>query len=776
MVFHGNELSLGIIFGAWLVWVGLGSFLAGRGRGAGAPGGPGALLLLIAAVIPFVLVATVLVIREVRRFFPVPPGAYLSISDMTISVFLLVAPAALLLGALFVLLARAWRQHLATESTLGAGRTYMVEALGNAAGGILFSLFLVHHLNSLHTVMMAGLVMTIATIPVARARSTGAMVVLAITTAGAVILFPFLQNLDHVSHQRRWQLFSPDHQLVARHQSRYGDIVVSRRDDQYSFFQSGNFVFSVAPEGSSLEAEEAVLRAHLALVQHPGPERVLLMGGGMTGMLQEILLHPVQHVDYVELDPVLTEAALPFLPRETREALRDQRVTRAHGDGRLFLQSRQQSYDLIIVDIPDPATAVLNRFYTEEFFRLSAERLSSQGVLVVTVRSTADLRGRAVANRNATIYHTMARVFPEVLPAGERTLFLFGAMQEGVVSASPPVLQRRFIERGVPLDSFSLRQFDLFFLEEPLLRTNWILRHHGRLRDAHLNAPEGAPLFPPSLEEQRAMEADLPPVQQQYFLNTDTRPIGYIHTLAHWSGLTRGGAAGAGGTGSTMILSLLRVRPWWLFPVLAVPVGVALILPRSSGSRRRFAVLFAVFTTGLSMMSLQVALLFTFQNVYGYVYEMVGLVVAAFMAGLAAGAYLAQRFVPDPADIRVLRAVQLLITVSSAVFAFLLPRVAALGGSWVVLPLFLGVSVLAGMLNGFDFLPANACYHAGIRTGPGASGTQEQAAGMIYGTELFGACVGAVLAGVLVAPVFGIAAACLLAAFCNGAAWCILRA
>ena len=40
-------------------------------------------------------------------------------------------------------------------------------------------------------------------------------------------------------------------------------------------------------------------------------------------------------------------------------------------DGRLFGRSEQR-YDVVIVDVPDPSTSQINRFYTREFSPKSA--------------------------------------------------------------------------------------------------------------------------------------------------------------------------------------------------------------------------------------------------------------------------------------------------------------------------------------------------------------------------------------------------------------------
>ncbi len=801
LVFHGNELSLGIVLACWMFWVGVGARIGGRVaervRSVGAAA-------LISAGVLVVLPVGILLIRALRGFFPVPPGAYLSIGDTVLATVLVSAPIGVPLGLQFVVLAGLWRLRDNTLDTSSAGKAYIAEAAGHALGGLLFTLVIVQFLNSFQTVILAGVLMAATTLALrdtvttelsttqfstaAPVRgpskapmklplrgATARRVLIAVVVIAAASM-PFLGRLDSWAYRMQWEAFSPEHELITVRQSRYGAISVARRNDQLSFFQSGNLMFAAggrsAPDaGSALgfEEQEAVVAAHFAMVQHPEPKRVLLIGGGARGTLREILRHPVEQVDYVELDPVVTEVAREYLGPETVAALEHKRVRLIHGDGRSFVKSAAGEYDLIIVDVPEPATAVLNRYYTTEFFREAAERLDRGGVLAIGAASTADLRSPAVANRNATIYHTLRSVFPDAIAVGDRHLQYFAARSPDVISADPAALQLRYHERGVQAEGFSPGQFQLLLEEGSLRRVNWTLRRHGRSDTAHLTGPESGPIFPQSLEKQRAQERDLPPVRERYFINSDFRPVGLVHSLAFWNQLTRGRP-------SPVFRNMLEVTPWWIAPFVALAIlavvalrvlGVAARTRTAHGIATRYAVLLAVFTTGLSTMALQVALLFAFQTIYGFVYEMVGMITAGFMAGLGVGAGAVHHFVSDKSRLTVLMVIQLVIAGCAALIAVGLPAAAQIESARAVLLLFFGLTFLAGALNGVDFPIATEC---AVRFHHRA----ERATGVVYGLELFGACSGALIAGIVVAPVLGIAAACLLAAIGNATAFLVL--
>ena len=757
MVFQGNEASLGIILAAWMAWVGVGSRLA---AGALRCRAPLPWLLRDAVALVFALPATVLLVRTLPGWSGAPPGAPLSVFDMVFASVTVMAPVGLLLGAQFVLLARVWRERDGAFDASGAAKTYAGEAAGNVAGGLLFTFVLVRALDAFQVaVLVAGLLLAAAL------RSAGRRWwPLAVAT---VALLPLLPRVDDWAAGWHWRLRAPDYRLVDDRVSRYGAVSVLQRDDQTSFFQSGQLVFTTGGADEvavALEEQPAVTLAHLALTQHADPRRVLLIGGGLRGTLRELTRHPVTAIDYVELDPVLVDAALPHLEAGTRGALADPRVRLIHGDGRLHVKTTDATYDVIVVDVPDPTTAVLNRFYTREFYAEAAARLAPGGVLVTGAVSTPDLRGSAIANRNATLYHTLRTVFDEVIAVGLHDLHLIASNDPTQPSADAAVLMRRYADRGVDSPGFSPGRLALLFDPDPLLRLNWLLHYHGRSPSAHLEPPPAPPLSRAALDWRSAEGLALPPVHERVFVNADARPVAIYHSWRFWTELTRRDAVRS-------LRWLGHVQAWWALPPLAVIMAVGLLLGRLRATRARagprLAVGLALFTTGMSTMTLQIALLFAFQSVYGFVFEMVGLIVALFMAGLALGAAGCQRWVGKPADRCLLAAVQAAVATFALLAGVLLPGAAALGSPAAVFAAFAAVTFVAGALAGIGFPLATACFLA-------LDPRPERAAGAAYAVELAGACTGAAIASAVIAPVFGIAACCFLAALVNGAAFVVL--
>ncbi len=762
MVFHGNELSIGLILAAWMAWVGAGSYL---GTFISTRYARTRILLLGSALgLMVTLPITIVLIRELRGIFMIPPAAQLSLADIALASVLLMAPACIFIGMHFVYVVKLWRDEDQSEDSSAAGKTYVSEALGNAIGGIVFTTFLIHALNPLQTVVAAAIVMLSVIVIAQRTTRPGPAVIYVCLLGLAAILLGLMAPLDDWAHTRQWQHFLPNHELLETLPSKYGSITVVQYDDQFSFYQSGQLVFSTAGSGEEepgWEAQDSVVFAHLAMVQHKDPQQILLVGGGLGGTLGEITKYPATAIDYVELDELLLQAARPYLPSATLDALADPRVRMLHGDARLYVKTANRQYDLIIVDLPDPATAVLNRYYTQEFFTEAASLLGPQGVLVLHTSSTPQLHRTAVANRNATVYHTLRSVFDHVVVAGDRVLLYIASQDARNPNVDPVVLRRRYDELGIVTDGFAGSHFHTWLEGTSVRRVNWAVRHHGRTPDAHLTGPGPQPLQPGSLAEQTLEEANLPPVNESFFVNSDFHPIGYFYTLMLWDDITRPSDRSA-------LPAMLHVKPWWILPAAAVLLVLMLgICLGAHKSRRnqplwqrlgiRVAVLTTVFTTGISTMMLQVTLLFAFQSVYGFVYELVSLITAFFMLGLALGAWLAHKYLVHKHSLTTLAYIQMIMAVVSLLLWVGLPAIAPLRSPALLFVLFGAVTAAAGLINGVDFPVAAGCYGAFHRQ-------PERSAGVIYAVELFGACISAALASTVVVPVFGVGAAFLLAA------------
>jgi len=138
------------------------------------------------------------------------------------------------------------------------------------------------------------------------------------------------------------------------------------------------------PEASPFSPSQAML-AHLPLLTHPNPERVLIIGLGGGNTLVSALMHPqVKHIDCIEISPEVRDAAAEFFDREA--ALADPRVNLIIGDGRLHLAMTDQTYDVVISQPSNPWMVGASALFTREAFELMRERLAPGGIACVWVQ------------------------------------------------------------------------------------------------------------------------------------------------------------------------------------------------------------------------------------------------------------------------------------------------------------------------------------------------------------------------------------------------------
>lgn len=120
---------------------------------------------------------------------------------------------------------------------------------------------------------------------------------------------------------------------------------------------------------------------HPAMMLHPDPERVLIIGGGDGGTLEEVLKYPsVNAVTMVELDAEVVGIAKAHLRSICGAAFEDPRVQLIIGDGRKFVEETSTTFDVILLDLTDPMEPS-KYVYTKEFYTLCASRLRPGGIL-----------------------------------------------------------------------------------------------------------------------------------------------------------------------------------------------------------------------------------------------------------------------------------------------------------------------------------------------------------------------------------------------------------
>ena len=698
--FSGNELVLGVVLGNWLLLMGIGAWL---GRAADKFRKPFAVLVVVQILLAILPVLQVFLLRSLRNVLFIR-GAEVGVIETVVSSFVLLLPYCVLAGDALTLACSLLARR---ERACGIGRVYVVDSLGSIAGGALFSFVLIRFFDH------AGILIFPAVLNLLVAGALGfraghkllsaiAGVLVVVVTALAVAV-----DLDGIS--TAWQY--PQQHIVARANSPYGKLLVTESDGQFDFIENG------VPFTSTRDDQHVEETVHYALAQRPEARRVLLVAGGISGTAKEILKYKVRRVDYVELDPAILSFGRKYLPQN----LADDRIRIINADGRQFVRQTGEKYDAVIIDLPAPSTAQLNRFYTVEFFAEVKRALAPGGVVSFALGRYENYVSPELARMLASATLSLKASFQNTLAVPGGQVF--------VLASDDPLF-----------NDIAAR------IEQQGIQTKLMNRHY---LDAMLTADRWADM-------QRALA-------QPAALNQDLSPVLYYYHLRHWmSQFQTGFGAVPAGLLILLCIYLIRLR------------GAALVLFASgfAGTALEIVLLLA-FQIFCGSVYHQVGIIVTV--------FMAGLALGAMLANRGAVAQVSKPAVglqshPQPIWKSAIQQVWkpalpshhgflALLAFAVAGYALLLPlllpllnRAAAMVTSLLLIKAVVALlTLILAVLVGMQFPLANRLEFDGTVTG----------ASRLYTADFVGAFLGALLAGTLLIPLIGVAGVCLLTAALN---------
>lgn len=258
--------------------------------------------------------------------------------------------------------------------------------LGALVVAVAFPLLLVPHLGLIRTGLFFGLLNAgVAVWALWMFRSSLPQFRAYAAACGAVVLV-LLAALAGASRLTTWadERFYGE-PIVLNHDSPYQRVVVTRGAAGVRLFLNGNLQFHSRDEYRYHEA-----LVHPAMAAHGAPRRVLVLGGGDGMAAREILKYPtVEQVTLVELDPAMTRlfGTEPMLTALNAGSLNSPRLQVVNTDAFGWLESHTDTFDVIVVDFPDPTNFALGKLYTTSFYALLDQHLAASGYAVIQTTS-----------------------------------------------------------------------------------------------------------------------------------------------------------------------------------------------------------------------------------------------------------------------------------------------------------------------------------------------------------------------------------------------------
>lgn len=644
--FEGNDISVGIFFGSWFLWVGLGAVIVRKAEALAEKLLRRIEFLFLAYLPAFVLQAILII--QARELAGIESYALWSIRDILLVSIIVNAPISLVTGMLFPIACR-WVGSGAIQQgeRFPVSHVYMIEAAGSFAGGIGVTILLGFGINSARIFLLLAFVLSLSVFIVLLARIfvpdqrrtaglAGRVLACALSfLLPLVVCLCLVRGFDEtlINHIRivKWTKLLPKEALAGSFQTAQAEYQYGTYQGQWVVIREGS-VAEVLPDESS-----AGRIAAIALCQKPDARKVLVIGSGLglcSGLLQ---LPQIEKVNWTHCDSEYVKKVNEFIPSGLK--ITDERFEPLAADVRTLLADKQESFDIVILNLPDATSSVLNRYYTLEFYRQIKKSLSPTGVFAVRTAGGENIMGTELVNLGASTKRTLEKVFSRlVLAPGEDTWFI--ASDSENITGEPGILRDRFA---------SINGADNLFTPEALLS---------------VYLPDRA-----ALAMKNYSEADLP---AEFLINSDSRPLTHLYSLLL-------AAKQSGAPVARLVKHLVLAGPLaFLIPILIIVVLRMLYILKSAeqGKPSSFDSSFLVFSAGAVGIGAVIVLMYLYQTRFGSLYLYIGVVSSLFMAGLTAGAATVRHFLAEEKTIRNEKILLLVIFVHS----LLLSTIARGGG------------------------------------------------------------------------------------------------
>jgi spermidine synthase len=324
-------------------------------------------------------------------------------------------PSTLLIGATFpCAVAVAARATVPVGEQVG--RVYAANTLGAIAGTVLAGFALIPAIGvhaSIKVGVVVNLLLAIALFAAAprltRVWRWGGLGAALLTAMGVVFVPPWNQRV-----------MTSGPAVYAKQYLQRGFNEALRRQEVLFYRDGISATVSVLREGAHLylrvngktdastgtDMPTQLMSGHLPLLLHPEPHTVLVIGLGSGITAGAIARYPITRLDVVELEPAVVEASR-FFAEVHRDVLTDPRVHTVVADGRNFLLTTSERYDVIASEPSNPWIGGMATLFSVEFFQLARAHLRPGGIMLQWLQGhnldPADLR---------TVVRTFRTAFP----------------------------------------------------------------------------------------------------------------------------------------------------------------------------------------------------------------------------------------------------------------------------------------------------------------------------------------------------------------------------
>ena len=653
--FYGNELVIGIILANWMLITGFGAFLGKNINKVNNKPKLIIILQILLGIIPFITVFSIYFLRNI--IFTV--GSMIGIIQILYTSFAFLLPFCLISGFSFTLLTHFISSDYKTNFI---SKIYSLEAVGSIIGGLIFNIFLIFYFKTFSSLLLIMIINFIVAFLLSLKYKIKFTRYLIIILSIFFITISVRFNLDYLTKS---QLFI-NQKLIFQKDTPYGNLAITSQGEQKNFYENNVLLFST---NEMVTNEET---AHYAMIQHKNPKNILLISGGISGIIGEILKYDVKNIDYVEINKWITK-----IGKKYDSSLKNKKVNIINEDARLYIKNTLKKYDVVIINLPEPTTAQINRFYTAEFLTELKNILNKNAVISISLMSTVNYISDEARQINSVLYKTLQQSFKNIIIIpGEKNYYI----------ASDKKLSLNIAEL-IEKKGINNEYVNQYYIDDELLkqRSDYILKN----------------------------------LNKDAAINKDFTPVSYYNQLLYW-------------------LSYFKSD----FKIFAVVILLLLILIVANLN----IINLGLFSAGFAGSSIEIILLISFQIIYGYVFQMTGIIITIFMIGLAIGSFYTHKFLHKATIINYTKILFII-----GLYSLLLPIVLLMLKSSMLNPIFTHITfgiltLIISILTGIEFSLASK-----IQTGNTALVTAK-----IYSADLLGSAIGALIVTTYMIPFWGI--------------------
>ncbi|GEM_PF-4953504 len=661
---YANELVLGFMLFAWLISGAFaGTYIYERFIKNLSFKKIFYLIIFLPLLSIIVVIILILFIRVIKAFLGMPAEVLINIWDAVIITLIVFFPVNFILTINFSFLMEFLKKNSLNEH---ASLFYLFESLGAIFIGIIYTFFLAGNTPNLILIYWIGVInLGIIYIIFYDKRQENNKIQLILTLILIIYLLPLITNFINRIDKKSLDFNFAKQTILFNKELRTAKITITKKNNIYNIYSNGIIQYS-KPDEKNKELSGWAVSAGEKI------KKILIINGGYTGLIEEFLkFNSIDKIYYIENDNEEAKILKKFFIDDIKSG--KEKVEFYYGDAIYFLKNNKinERFDVIALNIGFEGTLFSARYFSKEFLEILKDYLNEKGILFFSLNAGENYIDKKILLKLSSIYKTVKLVFKEIfLIHGDSLYFICG---EKKIYITPEKVLNKLEKEKVKIPIFNKR-----YLEKIL----------DKKRQDNINK---------LLKESNAR------------INTIFSPVvcfyGVLSDLFYFKNN----------------FNILKITG-----ILFFLSGLFFFIIKPEELKNNFKLYLNMFLISFIGINFQMILIFLFQSIWGYIYQMIGLLFAIFMAGIVVGCFFVYISKKDPV------VTFIFILIINLIFLLIIKDINSI---LILLSLF-SAGFFIGSSYAIIVVKTNASF--------------------LYGVDLLGGATGAFLISIFFVPVLGI--------------------